>query len=199
MPRAFSEAERQRIRAALIDAAREHFGRYGYRKANVADIAHDVGIGKGSVYLFFDSKAELLAAVASHVEEENRGILLREMAGEFPSAKQRVASLLRLLITTFETEPILQLLAAPEELKAFFLELPPGTQAALRHGDLEFYDELVTDWVERGWLEPIPVAEFVGVLHALFGLTLNRSLVDPEVYPQVVDRLIASLADTLTP
>jgi len=131
MPRAFSEAERQIIRAALIDAGRAHFGRYGYRKANVADIARDVGIGKGSVYLFFDSKAELLAAVASHVEEENRAILLREMAGEFASAELRVASLLRLLITTFETEPILRLLAAPEEYRAFFLELPEETQAAL--------------------------------------------------------------------
>lgn len=199
MPRAFSDSERQKIRAALVDAGREHFGRYGYRKANVADIARDVGIGKGSVYLFFDSKAELLAAVAAHVEEENRAILLREMAEEFESAGQRMARLLRLLVTTFETEPILQLMAAPEELKAFFLELPEETQEALRQSDLEFYDELVTDWVERRFLKPIPVAQFVGLLHALFGLTLNRHLVDPEVYPDVVDRLIASLAETLTP
>ena len=49
-------------RARLIEVATEHFARAGYRKASVAQIARDAHIGKGSVYLYVQSKEHLLSA-----------------------------------------------------------------------------------------------------------------------------------------
>jgi AcrR family transcriptional regulator len=53
------------VREAILDAADRLLARYGYRKMTVDDLAADAGIGKGSVYLHFSSKEEV---VISHVD-----------------------------------------------------------------------------------------------------------------------------------
>jgi AcrR family transcriptional regulator len=50
-------------RDALLQAATEVFSRYGFKKASIDDIARRAGIGKGTVYLHFDSKEALFATV----------------------------------------------------------------------------------------------------------------------------------------
>ena len=58
-------AVREEVREAILDAADRLLARYGYRKMTVEDIAREAGIGKGSVYLHFTSKEEV---VLSHVD-----------------------------------------------------------------------------------------------------------------------------------
>lgn len=53
-------ASRQVLRDAILDAANELLGRYGYHKMTVEDIAAEVGIGKGTIYLHFPSKEEVV-------------------------------------------------------------------------------------------------------------------------------------------
>ena len=52
-------------REALLDATDRLLARYGYRKMTIDDLAREVGIGKGSVYLHFSSKEEI---VLSHID-----------------------------------------------------------------------------------------------------------------------------------
>lgn len=56
---------REETKDAILDATDRLLARYGYRKMTVEDIAREVGIGKGSVYLHFASKEEV---VLSHVD-----------------------------------------------------------------------------------------------------------------------------------
>ncbi|MCA1616301.1 MAG: TetR/AcrR family transcriptional regulator [Acidobacteria bacterium] len=58
-------AVREEVRDAILDATDRLLARYGYRKMTVEDIAREVGIGKGSIYLHFASKEEI---VLSHVD-----------------------------------------------------------------------------------------------------------------------------------
>ena len=51
---------RQVLRDAILDAANDLLGRYGYHKMTVEDIAAEVGIGKGTIYLHFPSKEEVV-------------------------------------------------------------------------------------------------------------------------------------------
>jgi AcrR family transcriptional regulator len=53
------------IRPALLDAAERLLLRYGYRRMTVDDLAREAGIGKGTVYLHFDSKEEVALAVVN--------------------------------------------------------------------------------------------------------------------------------------
>jgi AcrR family transcriptional regulator len=57
------------------DAARVVFARDGYLKARIEDIAAQAGRSPGSFYNYFDSKEELLAALAEDFHEGNRAAL----------------------------------------------------------------------------------------------------------------------------
>lgn len=58
-------AAREEIRDAILDATDALLARFGYRKMTVEDIAREVGMGKGTVYLHFTSKEEI---VLSHID-----------------------------------------------------------------------------------------------------------------------------------
>ena len=53
----------------IIRAAKILFGRFGWNKTTVDEIARKARIGKGTIYHYFDSKEDIFAEV---VEEENR-------------------------------------------------------------------------------------------------------------------------------
>ncbi len=50
-------------RQRLLDVAATLFVRFGFDKTTVADVAREAGVGKGSVYLHFESKDTLLEAL----------------------------------------------------------------------------------------------------------------------------------------
>ena len=52
-------------RDAILDATDRLLARYGYKKMTIDDLAHEVGIGKGSIYLHFSSKEEI---ALSHID-----------------------------------------------------------------------------------------------------------------------------------
>jgi AcrR family transcriptional regulator len=53
------------IKDAILDATDALLARFGYRKMTVEDIAREVGVGKGTIYLHFTSKEEI---VLSHID-----------------------------------------------------------------------------------------------------------------------------------
>ncbi|HIC91917.1 MAG TPA: TetR/AcrR family transcriptional regulator [Syntrophaceae bacterium] len=48
------------IRDTILEVAAKRFIQYGYHKTTVEEIARDADIGKGSIYLHFKSKEEIL-------------------------------------------------------------------------------------------------------------------------------------------
>ncbi|HEY0135443.1 MAG TPA: helix-turn-helix domain-containing protein, partial [Nannocystis sp.] len=53
---------RGKTRARILDAAAQQFVRHGYRKASIDEIAKQAGIGKGTLYLHFATKTDVLVA-----------------------------------------------------------------------------------------------------------------------------------------
>jgi AcrR family transcriptional regulator len=58
-------APKEAVKDAILDATDRLLARFGYRKMTVEDIAVEAGIGKGTIYLHFASKEEV---VLSHVD-----------------------------------------------------------------------------------------------------------------------------------
>lgn len=59
-----SRAERKaQSRRRILDAAREVFFRDGFMAANLDEVAEKAGVAKGTLYRYFDSKADLYVAV----------------------------------------------------------------------------------------------------------------------------------------
>ena len=71
-------AVREDISDLILDAADRLLARYGYRKMTMDDIAQEVGIGKGTIYLHFKSKEEIALArvdrIVDRLNERLRGI-----------------------------------------------------------------------------------------------------------------------------
>lgn len=69
------------VRDQIVEAAGEHFSRYGYDKTTVSDLAKAIGFSKAYIYKFFDSKqaigeaicAKTLSAILAAVEEAVAG------------------------------------------------------------------------------------------------------------------------------
>lgn len=53
------------IRAQIVQAAGDHFLRYGYGKTTVSDLAKAIGFSKAYIYKFFDSKQAIGEAICS--------------------------------------------------------------------------------------------------------------------------------------
>ncbi len=67
-------------RAAILDAARNHFARRGYDRATMREIASDAGVDPALLYHYFGSKPQLLVAALAlpHDPPQNVG---RSLAG----------------------------------------------------------------------------------------------------------------------
>lgn len=94
------EGWRSERRERLLDAASRVFTRNGYEQASMDEIAAEAGIGKPTIYRYFDGKAALFSAVFENaldrLEEKMADILLRET-----SLERRVDRLVWALIPTF--------------------------------------------------------------------------------------------------
>src|SRR5580765_2408580 len=77
----------------LLDAARTVFSRKGFHNATIDDIAHEAGVAKGTVYLYFKSKQDI------YLEALRDGIqtLLQEMRAETAADDTAVAKLRKLI------------------------------------------------------------------------------------------------------
>ncbi len=82
----------------ILDAADRLLARYGYRKMTIDDLAREAGIGKGTVYLHFRSKEDV---VLSQIDRVVNGVIaqLRVIAASDapPTAKLREMLVVRVM------------------------------------------------------------------------------------------------------
>ena len=137
-------ATREDIRDLILDAADRLLARSGYKKMTMEDLAQEVGIGKGTIYLHFPSKEEV---VLSHVDRivERLKVELRRLAdGPAPAPERLREMLLARVLFRFDsvqhyTESLSDLLAA----------LRPGLLARRRR-HFEEEAEIVAGVLEEG-------------------------------------------------
>jgi AcrR family transcriptional regulator len=86
-------APKEAVKDAILDATDRLLALFGYRKMTVEDIAAEAGIGKGTIYLHFSSKEEV---VLSHIDRivERLKDRLKEIARSEASAAERIRLML---------------------------------------------------------------------------------------------------------
>ena len=80
-------------RDAILDATDRLLAGYGYKKMTIDDLAREVGIGKGSIYLYFSSKEEI---ALSHIDRiiERLKINLTDIAERPSSVDERLREMI---------------------------------------------------------------------------------------------------------
>jgi AcrR family transcriptional regulator len=89
-----SSVKQKEVRDAILDATDSLLSRYGYKKMTIDDLAKEVGIGKGSVYLHFTSKEELVLSHIDRIIEQLKG-KLSAIAKEDEKPEKRLRKMLQ--------------------------------------------------------------------------------------------------------
>lgn len=190
----FTDDQRDRIRADLLESGRELFATYGLGKTTVADLTDEVGIGTSTFYQFFDSKEALYLAV---LDREGEAITRRMEAdgiveGDDPEAVVR--EFLRFLFDEIETNPLVRQLVVSDELDRLREYRTPEERAAERAEEVAAIRAFTDRFVEAGEIhgeDPELVARAVG---AIPYLTLHEEDIGADHYPDVRDFVIESFA-----
>ncbi|HBB97412.1 MAG TPA: hypothetical protein DC054_18690 [Blastocatellia bacterium] len=151
-------ALREDIRDLILDAADRLLARYGYRKMTIDDLAREVGIGKGTIYLHFSSKEDVALSRIDRLIERLK-VKLKEIARSDEDPVARLKSMLMLrVIYRFDsvqhyTESLNQLMAAIRpallERRKHYFEAEARIIAEVlkegrRAGDFFFKDAMTT-------------------------------------------------------
>jgi AcrR family transcriptional regulator len=98
----------------IIKAASNLFSQKSYHDVTMDQIAAEVGVAKGTIYLYFTSKENLYLGILEHTFETIESILEKEIAKEDP-APQKLKKILRLIFQFyFQNMDVLRILTRDE-------------------------------------------------------------------------------------
>lgn len=185
-----------RKRLRILEAASALFVEQGYRRTSVDQVAQRAGVAKGTVYLYFATKLELLIAAVAMEKKEYLGRLRPLFDASLPP-KVRLKNWLEAALVMVREMPITsRLIAGDGELSAIQAELPPALlqqQDEIRIGFLGRLIEAASlphRWTADELRERIQV--LVGLAH--FSPQLPKEAVRGDLS---VERYAARLADVV--
>lgn len=99
-----ASVQTKEVREAILDATDKFLALYGYKKMTIDDLAAEVGIGKGSVYLHFPSKEEIALSHIDRIIDRLCAELERIAREESNSSPEKLRKMLMLrVIFRFES------------------------------------------------------------------------------------------------
>ncbi len=169
-------------RAQILEGARRAFAQHGYQGATVARLEEEIGLSRGAIFHYFDSKLDLLVELA--VEDSVRYVSLLTDEGVDAALRAIAAADRNWLTVLIETE--VRLWHDPEFVRRMSDRqpedtLPDSLAAAQAEGRLR------TD------LERIDLATFVSIVFNGLAIRIaGGDLID-------IDSLVRLVSDALRP
>lgn len=154
-------------RELIIDAAARVFDRYGYDKASVSDIAAELGMGKGTIYYYIDSKEDLYLEVMKREVAETWHSLMNDFRGiSNPSDKLRYYFLSPVKILARQAPLFLRYIQENHNIFHKKLERFRQEQQAMSHQRIH---TILRDGVDQGiFRDDYDLDELVDILHRWF-------------------------------
>jgi AcrR family transcriptional regulator len=181
-------------RNQILDAAASVFAEKGFHRATTKEIASAAGVSEGTIYNYFDNKADLLIGIMSRLVE------LQQLSGELTDGLQAdvkdfFSAVLGQRISRFpQSQEMIQailpeVLVNPELRERFYQQFVLQLTTLL--------EQYVETRIKLGHIRPVDVPLTVRTIQGMFvGLLVLRILGDEtllsrwEVLPQVVASLI---------
>jgi TetR/AcrR family transcriptional regulator, fatty acid metabolism regulator protein len=103
MPKIVDEQMREATRRHIMREAASEFARLGFDQANINVIAEQAGIGKGTIYLYFESKRDLFLSMLRSIAHEQLAVIREALSAEEP-IRPRLERLFRTFARLAEDE-----------------------------------------------------------------------------------------------
>jgi AcrR family transcriptional regulator len=156
---------RERKRRRILDAALSLFIQHGYRKTSVDDVAREAGVAKGTVYLYFKTKSDLM--IQAIIEEKKRYIENLKPILEAPP-DQRLALYLRMVFVVLNKMPLMsKILRGDREVLMVIEEMDPYLRQQTMDFQAGFLAQLLADTNLEYAQAPEELAERAQVLLGL--------------------------------
>lgn len=158
-------------RSSIVEAAERVVLELGVTAMTMAEVAEAAGVAKGTVYLYFDSKDDLVAALqeryATGLMDEVRSLL---PVGGRGSRARRLDGFVKGLLDTYVKE---------HALYHVLFQDPRASEEALLDAGRDLLRDFIRDGVDAGELDVPDVdvtAEFL--LHAIHGTLVSAAHLD---------------------
>jgi AcrR family transcriptional regulator len=199
MPRAFTETEKERIRARLIESGRECFARYGLAKTSIEDLVRPVGIAKATFYLFFESKEALYVETVKAETPQMMERLLDASFRKTDATRDAVVFLLKAIVHEIETNPLTNvLLGYPMDFERLTASL--DVTSLLRDAKVMF-DPILEEFrkaQKEGRIIPGDPYELLAATGVIKVYPMYKRRLPEPWYSRMLDRTAQLIADGLT-
>ncbi|MFI6743562.1 TetR/AcrR family transcriptional regulator [Nonomuraea sp. NPDC050451] len=189
--------EHDSVKAArILDSARELVLEHGVRKVTIAEIAAAAGVGKGTVYLYWETKEDLLVGLAAREVLAWIETINNQIAQDPQSILPR--RLAPLLIRTTLGNPWLRWLMTDDTVLRQLLHRPADQERFAEATTSAMGNAVLTILRDHGIVrDDLPLSRQMYALHAVlvgFSTVMN----DPDVAgPLSIDDPETALADTV--
>ena len=181
-------------RQRILKAATALFVQHGYRRTSVDEVARESGVAKGTIYLYFKTKADLLAQAI--VEEKKRFVVKLKPVLEAPP-KQRLGLYVRMALVVLSEMPLMSKLMSGDREVLMVLE---EMDADLRQQALGFQLHFVSEMLDAAAApHEFPREELLERAKVLLGLVYSFGVISDERVRQDVpiERFAEILADII--
>ncbi|MDO4492595.1 MAG: TetR/AcrR family transcriptional regulator [Clostridia bacterium] len=187
MAAAFTEAEKQNIRKALLSAAKKYARTVGMKKTSVEMLAEDAGISKGAFYAFFETKEHLFLAMLEDWQDDIYRIVRDsyEKQPELPLT-ERIGGMIETALKLSREESLPRFVR--EDVPALIRKLPPEIVAEHHKSDEERLYEIIE---LTGVRLKVPKETVIAVIRVLLKSLLFAEEIGP-AYPDAIRTLVLS-------
>jgi AcrR family transcriptional regulator len=188
MPKAFSEHEKETIRAQMRQKGKKLFEKQGLKKTSVDELTEAVGISKGAFYLFYESKEELFLEILEELEKDFRSGIFDFSISPQEDARKLLAKLLRSALLTWDKYPLLKNFGMAE-YEYLARKLPAERIQAHVNQDNEFVGEFIKRIRHEGIAVKASPRVVSNLMKSLFFVSLHRDELGESDYVETMEVL----------
>jgi len=187
-----SSSRKQEKRALIIEAAAKVFARRGFASTLMAEIAIEAGIGKGTLYEYFDSKEDLFFTVFEwfvQATEAEAKVSISALGG---SASERLNALSDSLMNSWVHMKDMYSLVMEFWSASASSQMRQRFKRAFRQGYGDFrqiVSTLIRDGIERGEFQPhVDIESVAAALVGTWDALLLQAWFDDDFNPLTAAR-----------
>lgn len=197
MPKAFTEQEKEVIRAQLREKGKQLFEKQGIKKTSVDELAQAARVSKGAFYLFYESKEELFMEILEGLETDFRTRIFDFSISQKSNARELLAKLFKNALLTWDEYPLLKNFGR-SDYEYLARKLPPQRIQAHINQDDQFVEEFMKRIKRQGISVKASPRVVSNLMKSLFFISLHRDDLGSEAYIDSMEILADLIARYIT-
>lgn len=188
MPKAFSDHEKETIRAQMHEKGKRFFEKQGLKKTSVDELAEAVDISKGAFYLFYESKEELFLEIMEQLETEIQTSILHFTIAPNQDARKNVREMLKSFLLTWDAYPLLKNFGK-SDFEYLARKIPHQRIQQHAQRDNDFTRDFLTKIEREGIAVKVSPSVVSNLIKSLFFVSLHREDLGASAYEESINVL----------